>query len=313
MIVDCENGQRVYESRDMGTAWTEAIGKLLGVWVNSGSGASQKESLRVDALITAAIEGRKVMLCTQRGHASVENRANPLYVWVTANNRSFYVGPVVMDSAVNWELASTLLHSDGDLHLLQRRGNGEGRAVSLSRLTEEVSAIKSVLSAGVQKGSFFSSVSIPTAGLVAALSDAASDGTRNDEYPCLHATVTNAVKDCDGFRFTGLESRAIWTVNTRDDNVRHVFLSHHFTLVASVTIEEAPSGNTPPLTAVLANTASNRTMGLSCGHNKKRETAFEGTTTTRRSTWEPKKEYQAVLMLQGNKASVHFDGQLLAE
>ncbi|RNC52897.1 trans-sialidase [Trypanosoma cruzi] len=28
MIVDCENGQRVYESRDMGTKWTEAIGAL---------------------------------------------------------------------------------------------------------------------------------------------------------------------------------------------------------------------------------------------------------------------------------------------
>ncbi|RNC32198.1 putative trans-sialidase [Trypanosoma cruzi] len=28
MIVDCENGRRVYESRDMGTAWTEAIGAL---------------------------------------------------------------------------------------------------------------------------------------------------------------------------------------------------------------------------------------------------------------------------------------------
>ncbi|RNC59164.1 trans-sialidase [Trypanosoma cruzi] len=26
MIVDCENGQRVYGSRDMGTKWTEAIG-----------------------------------------------------------------------------------------------------------------------------------------------------------------------------------------------------------------------------------------------------------------------------------------------
>ncbi|RNC53153.1 trans-sialidase, partial [Trypanosoma cruzi] len=59
MIVDSENGQRVYESRDMGTAWTEAIGKLLGVWVNSGSGDYQKESLHVDALITATIEERE--------------------------------------------------------------------------------------------------------------------------------------------------------------------------------------------------------------------------------------------------------------
>ncbi|RNC51156.1 putative trans-sialidase, partial [Trypanosoma cruzi] len=123
----------------------------------------------------------KVMLYTQRGYASVENKANPLYVWVTDSNRSFYVGPVVTDSAADWELVSTLLHSDGSLHLLQRRGNGEGRAISLSRLTEEVSAIKSVFSTGAQKDTFFSSVSIPTAGLVAVLSDAASNGTWNDE------------------------------------------------------------------------------------------------------------------------------------
>ncbi|EKF99437.1 trans-sialidase, putative, partial [Trypanosoma cruzi] len=71
MIVDCESGQRVYESRDKGTTWTEAIGTLSAVWVNARSGVSRDLSLHVDALITATIEeGRKVMLCTQRGHAS---------------------------------------------------------------------------------------------------------------------------------------------------------------------------------------------------------------------------------------------------
>ncbi|KAF5224670.1 Sialidase 85-1.3 [Trypanosoma cruzi] len=121
----------------------------------------------------------------------------------------------------------------------------------------------------------------------------------------------NAVKDNDGLQLTGLESRAIWPVNTRGDEVRHVFLSHDFTLVVSVTIEEAPSGNTPPLTAMLADTASNHTVGLSCSHNKEWETAFEGKTTTRSSTWGPRKEYQAALMLQGNKASVDVDGRSL--
>ncbi|EKG08613.1 trans-sialidase, putative, partial [Trypanosoma cruzi] len=58
MIVDCEEGQRVYESRDMGTTWTEAIGKLPGVWVNSQSEEYPEGGLHVDALITATIEGR---------------------------------------------------------------------------------------------------------------------------------------------------------------------------------------------------------------------------------------------------------------
>ncbi|EKF99441.1 trans-sialidase, putative, partial [Trypanosoma cruzi] len=182
MIVDCEEGQRVYESRDMGTTWTEAIGTLPGVWVKSQSFLLDV-SLHVDALITATIEGRKVMLYIQRGYAMEEN-ANPLYLWVTDNNRSFSVGPVVIDSAGK-ELAS-MLYSDGNLHLLQRRVS-EGSVISLSRLTEELKTIKSVLSTWSQKDAFFSSLSIPTAGLVAVLSNAsASDDTWNDEYLCLN-------------------------------------------------------------------------------------------------------------------------------
>ncbi|RNC31792.1 putative trans-sialidase [Trypanosoma cruzi] len=54
-------------------------------------------------------------------------------------------------------------------------------------------------------------------------------------------------------------------------------------------------------------------MGLSCSHNKKWETAFEGKTTTRSSNREPRKEYQVGLMLQCNKTSVHIDGRSLGE
>ncbi|EKG02316.1 trans-sialidase, putative [Trypanosoma cruzi] len=210
-------------------------------------------------------------------------------------------------------LTSTLLYSDGNLHLLQGRGSGEDSVISLSRLTEELSALRSVLSTWAQKDIFFSSLSIPTAGLVAVLSGASSDDTWNDEYLCLHATVTNAAKDNDGLQLTGLEPRPIWTVNNRGGEVRHVSLSHYFTLVASVTIEETPNGNTSPLTAMLADTESNHTVGLSHSHNKKWETKFEGKATTRCSAWEPRKEYQVSLMLQGNKASVDVDGESLGE
>ncbi|RNC40560.1 putative trans-sialidase, partial [Trypanosoma cruzi] len=123
----------------------------------------------------------------------------------------------------------------------------------------------------------------------------------------------NAVKDNDGLQVTGVESRVILPVNTRGDEVRHVFLSHNFTLVASVTIEVTPNGNISLLTAMLADTEFNHTVGPSYSHNKKWETTFEGTTTTRSSTWEPKEECQVALMLQGNNASVDVDGQLLGE
>ncbi|ESS60558.1 trans-sialidase [Trypanosoma cruzi Dm28c] len=313
MIVVCENGQRVYESRDMGTTWTEAIGTLPGVWVNSRS-SFRDLNLHVDALIAATIEGRKVMLYTQRGYTSGEN-ANPLYLWVTDSNRTFSVGPVGMDNAANSMFASSLLYSGGKLHLLQRRDSGEGRVISLSRLAEELNEIESVLSTWSQKDVFFSSLSIPTAGLVAVLSDEASDGTWNDEYLCLNAKVTNATKVNDGFQLTEPDSVVMWPVNTRVNNVRHVSLSHNFTLVASVTIEEVPSGKTRLLTAVLAETETPYIMRLSYTADNKWETMVKGDTktTTESGIWEAGKEHQVALMLQGNKASVYIDGGSLGE
>ncbi|KAF5215476.1 hypothetical protein ECC02_011830 [Trypanosoma cruzi] len=315
MIVDCESSQRVYESRDMGTTWTEAIGTLPGVWVNSQSEDYPDGGVHVDALITATIGKRRVMLYTQRGYATEEN-ANPLYLWVTDNNRSFSVGPVGMDNAGKKEVASTLLYSDGKLHLLQRRVSGEGSAISLSRLTEELKEIESVLSTWSQKDVFFSSFSIPTAGLVAVLSNAsASDDTWNDEYLCLNATVTNATKVKDGFQLTETDSGVMWLVNAPDGNVRHVSLNHNFTLVASVTIEEAPSENTPLLTALLGDAEPPYFMRLSYTADNKWETISKGDKklTTESRPWVPKKEHQVALMLQGNKISVYIDGESLGE
>ncbi|ESS55395.1 Sialidase 85-1.3 [Trypanosoma cruzi Dm28c] len=219
-----------------------------------------------------------------------------------------------MEDDVNWMLTSTLLHSDGSLHLLQGRGNGECRVMSLSRLTEKLKEIESVLSTWSQKDVFFSSLSTPTAGLVAVLSDAASDDTWNDEYLCVNATVTKAKKVKDGFQLTGLESRAIWSLNTRDNKVRHVFLSHDFTLVASVTIEGTSSEKTPLLTATLGDTNSNHTTGILYTADNKWVTMFEGKKTKKESgTMEPKKEHQVALTLHGKKVFFCIDGKFLVE
>ncbi|KAF5225344.1 hypothetical protein ECC02_001522 [Trypanosoma cruzi] len=313
MIVDCEDGQRVYESRDMGTTWTGTIGTLPGVWTKSKSAVIFDLSLHVEALITATIEEKKVMLYTQKGYASGGEAERALYLWVTDNNRSFHVGPVAMEDDVNWQLASTLLYSDGNLHLLQRRGDYKSSVMSLSRLTEELGTIRSVLSTWAKKDAFFSNLTIPTAGLVAVLSDTASNGTWIDEYLCLNATVTKGRKAKYGFQLTEPSSRVSWSVNTRGDSMRHVSLSHNFTLVALVTIEETPSGNTPLLTATLGDTNSNHTMGLSYTADKTWGTRLKGKTTKQSGRWEPKKGYQVALMLQGKKASVYVDGESLGE
>ncbi|ESS60520.1 Sialidase 85-1.2 [Trypanosoma cruzi Dm28c] len=55
-------------------------------------------------------------------------------------------------------------------------------------------------------------------------------------------------------------------------------------------------------------------MGILYTADSKWVTMFDGKNTmTEGSTWEPKKEYQVALMLQGNKASVYIDGLSLGE
>ncbi|EKF27458.1 trans-sialidase, putative, partial [Trypanosoma cruzi marinkellei] len=49
MVLQCENGQRVFESRDMGRNWMEALGTLSGVWVNPHSNIPLVEILRIGA------------------------------------------------------------------------------------------------------------------------------------------------------------------------------------------------------------------------------------------------------------------------
>ncbi|PWV14140.1 putative trans-sialidase, Group II [Trypanosoma cruzi] len=311
MIVHCVDAQSVFESRDMGTTWTEAIGTLSGVWVKSKS-SFRDLSLRVDALITATIEGRKVMLYTQRGYTSRKNKANALYLWVTDNNRTFHVGPLFLEDNVNETLANALLYSDGALHLSRESIVGTRWGISLARLTKELNTIRSVLSTWAQLDASFSKSSTPTAGLVAVLSNTASDGTWVDDYRCVNASVTKAAKVHNGFKFTGPGSMATWPVNSREDNSHYGFVNHDFTLVATVVIHQVPKEITPLLGASLGDGPGKKIIGLSYGMDKTWETVFDGTTTAQINTWEPGREYEVALVIQGgNKGSVYVDGELV--
>ncbi|RNF00609.1 group II trans-sialidase superfamily [Trypanosoma rangeli] len=160
--------------------------------------------------------------------------------------------------------------------------------------------------------SFLSELSVPTAGLVGFLSDASGDGTWNDAYRCLNATVTNAKKVENGFEFTGSESYAMWPVNMWTHHYVHSFVNHAFTLVATVTIHEVPKESAPLLGAGLEDNESTKFVGLSYTTEERWGTVFNGiTTTTHSSTWEPGKEYKVAIMLQENKGSVYVDGVLV--
>ncbi|PWU99569.1 putative trans-sialidase, Group II [Trypanosoma cruzi] len=313
MVAQCGNGQNVYESRDMGGKWTEAVGTLPGVWFKSRPRAPWDKSLRVGDLITATIEGKKLMLYTRQGHPFWGTEAKALYLWVTDNSRTFHLGPLSTDHAVDETLENALLYSDGALHLSRESIVGTRRGISLARLTEELKTIKSTLSTWARLDAFFSKSSIPTAGLVGFLSDTSSGGdTWIDEYRCVNATVTKAAKVKNGFKFTAPGSRAMWSMSRWGPNKQYGFVNHRFTLVATVTIHQVPKGSTPLLGAGLGDGAGKKIIGLSYGMNKKWEKVFNGTKTAPGSTWEPGREYQVALMLQdGNKGSVYVDGVIV--
>ncbi|EKF32760.1 trans-sialidase, putative [Trypanosoma cruzi marinkellei] len=311
MIVQCNYSRKVFESRDMGKKWTKAIGALSGVWANSQLGVFGEDNSLVGALITATIEGVKVMLYTRKRSFSGDKNENVFYLWVTDNNRTLYVGPVAMDN--NLTLSQALLYSDGALYLLKESGNSESKTISLVPLTEELQMINYFLKNWAQLDASFSESSIPTAGLVGFLSNATSDdNTWIDEYRCLNATVKNATKVENGFKFTGPGSWAAWPVNSREDNTDYGFVNYDFTLVATVVIHWVPNVSTSLLGASLGEDSGNKIIGLSYNPDSKWETVFDGTKKAHKNTWEPGKEYQLALTLQdGKKGSVYVDGVLV--
>ncbi|RNF11988.1 group II trans-sialidase superfamily, partial [Trypanosoma rangeli] len=227
-------------------------------------------------------------------------------------DRTFHLGPISVDTDTTPTSGNTLLHSKDALYFLQERGNDMESSVSLASLTEELKTITSVLETWAKLDSFLSNSSVPTAGLVGFLSDASGDGTWNDAYHCVNATVTNAKKVENGFKFTGSESYAMWPVNMWDYGYVHSFVNYAFTLVATVTIDEVPKESAPLLGAGLNDNENTKFVGLSCTAEKQWGTVFNGMTTiTHGGAWEPGKEYKVALMLQDNKGSVYVDGKLV--
>ncbi|EKF27157.1 trans-sialidase, putative, partial [Trypanosoma cruzi marinkellei] len=163
MIVDCEDGQRVYESRDMGTTWTEAIETLSGVWGDARSGVSLKESLRVDALITATSEKRRS--CCTLEKSTPRGRKGPLRsIFGTRTTTARFLLDRLPWTKLRIGCSPALYCTRMTIcNFLQRRGNCEGCAMSVSRLTEELSTIESVPSTWAQKA--FSSPTIYTHGV----------------------------------------------------------------------------------------------------------------------------------------------------
>ncbi|KAF8292192.1 putative trans-sialidase [Trypanosoma cruzi] len=348
MMTACDDGRRrVYESGEKGDSWTEALGTLSRVW---GDKKGEKVEIVGSGFITATIENKKnVMLATLPVYSKEvdkeDNRKSELHLWLTDNTHIVDIGPVSGEEEA--VAASSLLYKSaggGDTNneelialYEKKRGNEESSYGMVSvRLTAQLERVKEVLKTWKKVDERVSSLcpsesaakdtppdnvcrsTMPTDGLVGFLSGNFSDNTWSDEYLGVNATVTGAATKAagpvDGVTFTGRGAGAEWPVGRQGENQLYHFANYNFTLVATVSIDGEPEGDTPiPLMGVKMNgdEGGSKLMEFSYSSEKKWKLLCSGKTTTEHSrTWDPETTHQVAIVLQNEKqGSAYVDGQ----
>ncbi|EKG01104.1 trans-sialidase, putative, partial [Trypanosoma cruzi] len=297
--------RRVYESGDMGESWTEALGTISRVWSNKqGEGAKGVRSGFTTATIDGDEDNRNVMLVTlpvyseKDSKRETDNGKGKLHLWLTDNTHIVDIGPVSGED--DDAAASSLLYKsagsdetnekEGLIALYEKKKDDEGKPspgmVSVL-LTEQLQRVKEVLATWKKADDIVSKLCTssnpvedtspenacsPTAkitdGLVGFLSDNISDGKWRDEYLGVNATVnTNegAEQAKNGVTFKGRGAGAQWPVGSQGENQLYHFANYNFTLVATVSIDKVPEGNTdvPLIGARWEGQEENNVFGLS--------------------------------------------------
>ncbi|KAF8296369.1 putative trans-sialidase, Group V [Trypanosoma cruzi] len=340
MMTACDDGRRrVYESADKWDSWTEALGTLSRVWGNKQKGGNVKGV--GSGFTTARIDNRNVMLVTLPVYAKTESEEKEkekgkLHLWLTDNTHIADIGPVSGDDDV---AASSLLYKSGSnnelIVLYEKKGGGDTPSLGMVSvlLTEQLQRVKEVLKIWKKVDSRVShlcpsesalqdpsadtacSAGKITAGLVGFLSGSFSENTWKDEYLGVDATVKNgaakATKTSDGVTFHG--AWAEWPVGEQGENQLYHFANYNFTLVATVSIDKVPEGDTPiPLMGVKMNDGMAVLLGLSYDSGKKWHVLCgdRKTTTKLSSTWETgRPQHVAIVLQNGNQGFVYVDGR----
>ncbi|ESS58066.1 trans-sialidase [Trypanosoma cruzi Dm28c] len=341
MMTACDDGhRRVYEIGDKGDSWTEALGTLSRVWGNKHKGNVKGVG---SGFTTATFEDRDVMLVTlpvytKKGEGNEEK--SELHLWLTDNTHIADIGSVSGD---DYAAASSLLYKSGnnneeELIALYEKRKGDGKKPGMVSvlLTEQLKRVKDVLRTWKEVEERVSSLcpsesaakdtppdnvcrsTMPTDGLVGFLSGNFSGTTWRDEYLGVNATVNNedgTASTDNGVKFTGRGAWAEWPVGEQGENQLYHFANYNFTLVATVSFEGEPEGDTPiPLMGVKMNDGDeggSKLMEFSYGSEKKWRVLCGGKTTTEHSrTWDPETTHQVAIVLQnGTQGSAYVDGQ----
>ncbi|RNC45467.1 amastigote surface protein 4, partial [Trypanosoma cruzi] len=351
MMTACDDGRRrVYESGDKGESWTEALGTLSRVW---GNKKGEKVELVGSGFTTAKIgDNRDVMLITLPVYSKKAEKDNDekgvLHLWLTDNTHIVDIGPV-SEKDDDEVTASSLLYKSAEskdkdelIALYEKKKGVEETSSGMVSvlLTEQLEKVKEVLATwkkADERVSQLCTTSLAqkvtssenacradgkiTDGLVGFLSGNFSENTWRDEYLGVDATVNNkggATNTSDGVTFKG--AWAEWPVGSQGQNQLYHFANYNFTLVATVSIDGEPKGDTPiPLLGVKMNgdEEGSKLMELSYGSGKKWKLLCSGKTTTEHSsTWDPettKKDHVVILRRNGNQSSAYVDGKRLGD
>ncbi|ESS63287.1 trans-sialidase [Trypanosoma cruzi Dm28c] len=278
------------------------------------------------------------------------NGKGKLHLWLTDNTHIVDIGPVSDDDAA----ASSLLYRSGKVidneqkeeKLIalyeKKKENGKTSPGMVSvLLTAQLQRVKEVLSTWKKADETVSKLcpsesdakdASPgnacrdfkiTDGLVGFLSGKFSENTWSDEYLGVNATVKGndevggkkATLHEGGVKFTG--AWAEWPVGEQGENQLYHFANYNFTLVATVSIDGVPEGDTHiPLMGVKMNDNENSVLlGLSYDKEKKCILMCGGGTNKEHDVnLATETTHQVVLMLQnGNQGSAYVDGQRMGE
>ncbi|PBJ77231.1 trans-sialidase [Trypanosoma cruzi cruzi] len=356
MMTACDDGRRrVYESGDKGASWTEALGTLSRVWGNKKDG--EVKGVRSGFITAKiGDDKRNVMLVTLPVYAKngEENGNGKLHLWLTDSTHIVDIGPVSeKDDDVT---ASSLLYKSagsgdnneqkGELIALYEKKKGDEDTKSFGMvsvlLTERLQRVKEVLAtwkevddivsklcpSGIsEKSASPDDACSPTVeitdGLVGFLSGKFSENTWRDEYLGVNATVKvngGGAAAATGYAEKGVTFRgawAEWPVGSQGENQLYHFANYKFTLVATVSIDKVPEGDTHiPLMGVKMND-SGKTVLLGLSYNKEKKWKLlcgGGPLNELSSTWEPEETHQLAIMLQnGTHGSAYVDGQSVGD
>ncbi|RNE97084.1 complement regulatory protein [Trypanosoma conorhini] len=332
MLTACDDGYyRLYGSVDRGGTWLEEAEGLLAI-LGANAGGERKRGVRC-GFVAASIAGKEVMLLTLPVYteAKDDKRRGELHLFVTDNQRIFDVGSISRQGEDATASSLLLQGENGELiSLYERSSDGEARSLVSVRLGAELGLIKTLAKAWAALDNALSTctataedgllsqriclVPMPTRGLAGLLSGPVTGNKWRDAYFGANALVKDGVSAARGVTFKGPGAGAKWPVGDQGSILLFPFADSQFTLAATVTIHEAPTGDLSPLLGLrVSETDTAALFGLSYSHERT-WTPVIGTEPVRlEEVWEPHKSYQVTLVLDSDACLVYVDGALLYE